>query len=191
MIENIFDNSLDTNSLELNSMISNLNNTPDIYWKIIEFEINDKKFQIKTDYSIGRNIYYLGKINEDMLIFFNKEIKNINIFNFVSFSIVYELPFKSNLKPLISFPLTKRNDIIDLFFLCEEGYLVQYVLNIKKKILYLISKIKIDLQNIPKYPDLIAQSQENIQNYIVKMIRLQKTNYLLITNQNLIYNLKK
>ena len=177
---------MDTSSL----LLINKNSTPienvEIYWKIFEFEIKENNVGIKKSYQFKNELYYLGKVNEQSILLFNKKLKNIILFNLDSYSYILEIPFKSFHNPLIAFNLSRRKDIYDLLLINEEGYISQYSLNSKLKILFEIEKTKIGDKNCNKSND---ENNIEIKNIINKTINLQNT-FLFLTKENYIYKLK-
>ena len=165
---------------------------------ILEFEKKENKIKIKKKHSLDRHIDFLGKLNEFLLLLYNNEANRIILFDMNAYSNIIDFPFKSIQKPNVSFTLGKRNDLLDLLLLCEEGFLCQYILNINFGIIYEIAKMKIDILNekIYKLVDLDNHNpNENLnddknENGIIKMVNLSKSSYLIITRDNNIYNLK-
>ena len=147
---------------------------------------------------MDRHIDFLGKLNEFLLLLYNNETNRIILFDMTAYTNIIDLPFKSIQKPNVSFTLGKRNDLLDLLLLCEEGFLCQYILNINFGIIYEIAKMKIDILNEKPYKlvDLDNHNpNENLnddknENGIIKMVNLSKSSYLIITRDNNIYNLK-
>ena len=147
---------------------------------------------------MDRHIDFLGKLNEFLLLLYNNEANRIILFDMNAYSNIIDFPFKSIQKPNVSFTLGKRNDLLDLLLLCEEGFLCQYILNINFGIIYEIAKMKINILNEKKYKlvDLDNHNpNENLnddknENGIIKMVNLSKSSYLIITRDNNIYNLK-
>jgi hypothetical protein len=165
---------------------------------ILEFEKKQNKIKIKKQHSLDRHIDFLGKLNEFLLLLYNNETNRIILFDMTAYTNIIDLPFKSIQKPNVSFTLGKRNDLLDLLLLCEEGFLCQYILNINCGIIYEIAKMKINILNEKKYKlvDLDNHNpNENLnddknENGIIKMVNLSKSSYLIITRDNNIYNLK-
>ena len=106
------------------------------------------------------------------------------------------LPFNTSLKPIFSFPLNRRIDYLELLILCEGEYLAQCTMDLKMGFMYVISKIKIAPQNTNMNISLssnssISQKGENkIRSNIVKIVKFKKNNFLIMTEDNLIYNIK-
>ena len=147
---------------------------------------------------MDRHIDFLGKLNEFLLLLYNNETNRMILFDMATYTSFIDFPFKSIQKPNVSFTLGKRNDLLDLLLLCEEGFLCQYILNINFGIIYEIAKMKIDILNEKPYKlvDLDNHNpNENLnddknENGIIKMVNLSKSSYLIITRDNNIYNLK-
>ena len=174
----------------------------DSSWKILEFGMEGNNIEIKKNFLLKKDINYLGKINEQLLLLFNIVKNTIIVFDLISYFNIIEIPFKSLQKPFISFNLRKRNEILDLLFLCEEDYLVQYALNLKVGLIYEVAKIKIKLPNERRTilldlnvnvinNDNKKEEENKVKNNIVKIVNLTKSNFLIITRDNNIYNLKK
>lgn len=118
------------------------------------------------------------------------------LFDMATYTSFIDFPFKSIQKPNVSFTLSKRNDLFDLLLLCEEGFLCQYILNMKLGIIYEIAKMKIDILN-EKQCQLVdldnrtsIQNDDKNENEIIKIVNISKSSYLIITRDNNIYNLK-
>ena len=110
------------------------------------------------------------------------------IYNIISYSIFSKFNFDSSLKPIISFPLNKTN-LKDLLILCERGYLLQCTISSKNDIIYIINKIKI-YHNNPMICNISNDKINEISKIkIVKMIKFNKRNFMLLTEDNYIYNL--
>jgi len=165
---------------------------------ILEFEKEQNKIKIRKKHSFDKNIDFLGKLNEFLLLLYNYETNRMILFDMAAYINIIDFPFKSYQKPNVSFTLGKRNDLLDLLLLCEEGFLCQYILNMKLGIIYEIAKMKIDILDERKVQlvDLDNHnSNENLsddknENGIIKMVNLSKSSYLIITKDNNIYNLK-
>ena len=161
--------------------------------------MKENKIQIRNNFLINKDLVYLGKINDQLLLLFDKIQNNLNLFNFNSYSNIKQLPFKSSQKPIGSYLLCKRTDILDILFLCEEDYLTEYSLNLKMGFIYETDKIKIGLDSNNITKGILENSTFNkkedkenneINNNIVKIINFNKTNFLLMTRDNLLYNFK-
>ena len=125
------------------------------------------------------------------------------MFDYISYSYNPKFYFNLSLKPIESFPLKHRVDYLDLLLLCEGGYLIQLILDFKKGFIYLVIKIKIyeknlkinnisllDLNSTNSSQKQNAKKENDNENNIIKIITLTKTNFLIVTKDNLIYNLK-
>ena len=168
------------------------------FWKIIELDLDkNNNVEINKSQSFQKEINYLGEINEQFILLFNTINSKIIIFDVTSFSNNLELSFFNYIeKPILNLPLNKRKDFLDIVFLCEEGYLIQYVLNLKLELIYPIAKIKIN-DEIIENNHLIDSNGEEPEtkekpnkNNICKIINLEKTNFLIISNNFNIFNLK-
>ena len=189
-----FDSNNDIRLSLLRSNTFDENSINGVIWKIIEFEIKGGDIKIKNIYSFNKNLIYLGKINEESLLLFDIKLKNLISFNHNLYKNTSKIPFKYKQIPKISFILSKRDDIVDFLFACEEGYLSQYSINSKLKFIHENDRIKIDLKNeenkksLPNSDSLFNENKENKKkNEIIKMINLTKTSFLLITKKNSIY----
>ena len=196
---------IDENNI-INSLLNNNNynekSFENKYWKIIEFEKKDNEIQIKNNYLINKELVYLGKINDHLLLLFDKKQNKLNLFNFNLYSNVIQFPFKSSRKPISSYFLYKKTGIFDVLFLLiltEGGYLSQYSLNINMGFIHEYDRIKIGLENnsITKCisDNSIFDKNEDKEynetnNNVVKCINFSKTNFLFMTRDNLLYNLK-
>ena len=106
------------------------------------------------------------------------------------------LPFNSSLKPIFSFPLNRRIDYLELLIVCEGEYLAQCTMDLKNGFMYVIARIKIAPQNINMNISLnsnstLSQKGENkTKNNVVKIVKFRNTNFLIMTEDNLIYNIK-
>ena len=196
----IFDMPRNYNSI---CSISNQNETNDVNWKIIEFEMEENILKIKKNHLFEKGENYLGKINNKILLLFNKYKNQLILFDYISYSYNPKFYFNLSLKPIESFPLKHRVDYLDLLLLCEGGYLIQLILDFKKGFIYLVTKIKIyeknlkvnnisllDLNSTNSSQKQNAKKENDNENNIIKVITLTKTNFLIVTKDNLIYNLK-
>lgn len=200
--DNLNDDDIDNfilNEVSYNSFYVKSTKTQNSTLIILEFEREENKIKIKKKYSFEKNINFLGKINEFLLLLYNNETNKMILFDISTYKITIDFLFKSIQKPDVSFTLSKRNDeILDLLLLCEEEFICQYILNIKFGIIYGIAKMKIDILNEKIYQlvDLDNRnSKENLnddknENGIIKIVNLSKSSYLIITRDNNIYNLK-
>ena len=181
------------NNKTLNS-IYNQNENSDIYWQILEFDMNDNNVEIKKNHLFDKNIKYLGKINDQLILLFNNNLNKIIIFDLISYYNILELPFNQN--PILCFRLNRRNDLFDFLFICKERYLVQYVINLKIGFYYPIGKIKIneenkeDIQLVETNSNVTKGNKEEKTENFVKIILLEKNNFLFMTDEHNVYNLK-
>ena len=170
------------NTIDINN--SNFNEPQKLYWKILEFEKKDINIEIKKNYWLNENIDYLGKINEELILIGDQALNSLSIFDFYKYETIFKLSFNYILKPIIIFPLYKRGNIIDLLFLVKKGILMQFALNMNKKTINYISKIKINRNN--------TQAKEQYdENEILKIVELSKKYFLLVDKDKCIYYLKK
>ena len=179
-----------------NSQIYKQNESRCSFWKILEIDFESNQIKVKKNYILEKNINYLGKLNDQLILLFNKDLNQIIIFDLINYYKILELPFNTFQKPIISFTLNKRNNLMDIFFLCEEGNLIQYALNLSIGLLYPDGKAKIDnltdksFNYYNLYDEKLNTNNIAIKNNVVKIIQLESKNFLLITDENFIYNLK-
>ena len=186
------------NEVSYNSLYLKTTKSPNSTLTILEFEKEQNKIKIKKKHSFDKNIDFLGKLNEFLLLLYNNETNRMILFDMAAYTNIIDFPFKSIQKPNVSFTLSKRNDILDLLLLCEEGFLCQYILNMKLGIIYEIAKIKIDILNekqcqlvdLDNRTSIEKLNDDKNENGIIKMVNLSKSSYLIITRDNNIYNLK-
>ena len=167
-------------------------NESDITWKIIEFEMKGNEIKIKKEYKLDNGVIYLGKINDKLLLFFNKIDNKVILFDYISYMNFLKFSFNSPIKPIISFPLSNRIESMDFLILNEEGYLIQCGLNMKIGYIYVINKIKVAQSSFKNNMgrENISDNEKDFKNEVVKIINLKKNNFLLITKDNSLYNLK-
>ena len=184
------------NEERYNSLYLNSKKTQNSTLTILQFEKEQNKIKIKKNHSLDEHVDFLGKLNEFLLLLYNNETNRMILFDMATYTSFIDFPFKSIQKPNVSFTLSKRNDLFDLLLLCEEGFLCQYILNMKLGIIYEIAKMKIDILN-EKQCQLVdldnrtsIQNDDKNENEIIKIVNLSKSSYLIITRDNNIYNLK-
>lgn len=180
-------------SLITNSILIQ-NETNDFEWKIFEFDMKLKDIKIKKNFVFNKNMSYLGKINEQLLLFYNSSDNKMILFDLICYAEFLKIPFNSSVKPIISFPLTRRINYLEFLILCEGGFLTQCAVNLKIGFMYIITKIKIEPQNINMNIALDLNNDINEienKNKVAKIIELENINFLIITHDNYIYNLKK
>jgi hypothetical protein len=166
--------------------------------KIYEFDIKEEKIEIKNQHLFETDISYLGKISDLCLLLFNKKLNVVIIYDLMTYNNILELSFDSFQKPLFSFPLSRRTDLLDLLIICEGEYICQYTLNLKVGILYILSSIKIKESNNKKISLLDSyminkiEKEENkiSEKKIKKIVNFSKNNFIILTQDDLIYNLK-
>ena len=192
-------------SQRFNSTICNLEESSEIIWTIISFK-DDNNNLGKTDKdknkTFDKNMIYLGKISEEYLLFFNKKNKELVLFDFEESLEIFSFKFNSQLKPINSMTMSLRRNLLDLLILCEDGYLVQGVLDLRIAIFYLLGRTKITNEKNNK--DLVEAENSKINKIeteeeeveqeekteIVKIIKLAKRNFLLVNNYDQLYNMK-
>jgi hypothetical protein len=176
-------------------------------WKIFEFDNPDNILKIKKKFFIEKGDNYLGKIDSRFLLLFNNSKNQIILFDYISYSRFLKLSFNYSMNPIASFPLKKRVDFFDLLILCDGGYFAQFIIDLKKGFICLISKINIYEENLAlnskiNNNSLLDLRQTNVsekqntkkdhkmKNDIIKIVNLAKTNFLIVTKSNYLYNLK-
>jgi hypothetical protein len=200
----IQDNNLSM-SQRFNSTICNLEESSEIIWTIIDFK-DEKNNLGKIDKdkrkTFDKDMTYLGKISDEYLLFYNKEKKIIVLFDFEECFEIISFKFNSQLNPINSIVMSLRSNLLDLLILCENGYLVQGVLNLRAGVFYLLGRAKITNEKDNK--DLVEAENSKInkneteeeeveqeeKTEIVKIIKLAKRNYLLVNNYDQLYNMK-
>ena len=178
----------------MNNSISIQNETNDFVWKILEFDMNLKDIKIKKNFVFKKNMSYLGKINKQLLLFYNSLDDKVILFDLIYYVDFMKIPFNSSVKPIISYPLTRKFDYLEFLILCEGGFLTQCAINLKIGFMYIITKIKVEPQNININNAFDSNNDMNEienKNKVVKIIELENINFLIITYDNSIYNLKK
>jgi len=177
----------------LNSEINFKKEDKDIDLKINEFEIVSNAMKLKKSYSFEIGIIYLGKIDEKLILLYDKIENQIILFDINTYEDVLKLFFNSSLKPISSLVVNKSIDSFDLLILFEGETLAQCIFNSKLKFINLISKLKIvTIDKIDKSKTIKPNEVKKIKsnNEIKKIIKFEKDNFLIITNGNMIYNLK-
>jgi hypothetical protein len=177
----------------MNNSISIQNETNDFVWKILEFDMNLKDIKIKKNFVFKKNMSYLGKINKQLLLFYNSLDDKVILFDLIYYVDFMKIPFNSSVKPIISYPLTRKFDYLEFLILCEGGFLTQCAINLKIGFMYIITKIKVEPQIINLNTALDSNNDWNEienKNKVVKIIELENKNFLIITQDSSIYNLK-
>ena len=162
-----------------------------IFLKINEFEIRNNEIKVKSNYQFDIKINYLGKIDDQLILLYNKIESLIILFNINSYESIMKLITNSSLEPILSLIINKSVDSFELLVLYEGGTLAQCILNSKLNFMNIISKLKIEKIGNSKLN--IKQTEENNQKKdgeITKIICFTNDYYLLITKGNLIYTLK-
>ena len=194
--EDLKDNNIiNENSLKANNKIYEANKSKNNFWRILDFGLGKNKIEIIKSYTFEKKIDYLGRLNDSYILLFNNNDMANNllvIFDINSYSNIIEISFNYPQRPLVSFPMNKRKTLLDIIILLEEGNIIQYSLNLLIGKIYPKARVKINAMN-ELNNDLYNLNGDNInenKNNIVKIINLRKTNFLLITEDNSIYNLK-
>ena len=137
------------NNIDISSSLLLINNSlnpkesSEIYWKILEFEKKEDNVKIKKSYKFKNDLYYLGKMNKQIILLFNKTLKKFILFNLQIYSFVLEISVNYTHNPLSAFYLSTRKDFIDLLLIKEEGIICQCSLNTKLGFIHEIDKKQI------------------------------------------------
>ena len=182
----------DNNTILLNDKLNNINDNNEITSKIIEFEFIGSEISIKKNHTFDKGINYLGKINDQLLLFYNKSKKKIIIFDVISYQYYKELNFNSSLRPISSFCLNKNRSLINLLMVNEGGFISQCTLNKEIGFIHVINKIAIKVKISNEVIDLNQNIEKKFKDKsnIVKIVNLEKTNFLIVTQDSSIFNLK-
>jgi WD40 repeat protein len=180
----------------INSEINIKKEDKDITLKINEFEILNNEIKLKQNYTFEIGIKYLGKIDENLVLLYDKLENQVVLFDINTYESVIKIFANLSSKPVTSLVINKTIDSFILLVLLEDETLAQCALNSKLKFFNLMSKVKIKkIDQIDKIETIktIKLTGENKQkkNYeIKKIVSFAKDNYLIVTKENLIYNLK-
>ena len=146
-----------------NSTICNLEESSEIIWTIIDFKDENNNLG-KTDKdkskTFDKDMTFLGKISEEYLLLFNKGKKIFVLFDFEECYETFSFKFNSELNPINSMIMSLRSNLLDLLILCENGYLVQGVLNLRAGVFYLLGRAKITNEKDNK--DLVEAENSKI-----------------------------
>ena len=173
-----------------NSEIKIKKEDKDITLKINEFDIINNEIKLKKNFTFKKGINYLGKIEENLLLLYDKLENQVVLFDINTYESVLKLFFNSSLKPFTSFLINKNIYSLDLLILSEGEILAQCVLNSKLNFINLTSKLKIEKIEKSKAIQPIEEKKQKSNNEIKKIISFAKDNFLIITKENLLYNLK-
>ena len=173
-----------------NSEIKIKKEDKDITLKINEFDIINNEIKLKKNFTFKKGINYLGKIEENLLLLYDKLENQVVLFDINTYESVLKLFFNSSLKPVTSLLINKSIDSFDLLILSEGEILAQCVLNSKLNFINLTSKLKIEKIEKSKAIQPIEEKKQKSNNEIKKIISFAKDNFLIITKENLLYNLK-
>lgn len=192
-------------SQRFNSTICNFEESSEIIWELFCFKDENNNLG-KTDKDknkiFDKSMTYLGKISEELLLFFNKDKIELVLFDFEECIELISFKFNSQLKPINSMTMSLRSNLLDLLILCEDGYLVQAVLNLRIGVFYLLGRTKINIEKdnknlveaenskINKIETEEEEVEQEEKTEIVKIIKLGKRNYLLVNNYDQLYNMK-
>ena len=183
-------------TLMSNIEIYNQKESSYIYWKILEINLGENNnIEVKKTFLFANDINYLGNLDEQLILLFNKQINKLIIFDTISYYNIVEMPFNLFYKPIISFTLNKRKSILDLLVLCEKGNINQYSLNLKIGLIYPIGRVKIIQQNnkddnLFNLFDSIKMGNNLSKNDIVKIINYNSNDFIFITDDYSVYYLK-
>ena len=174
---------IDNNNIgRVSSLLTNNSVNPEEsskkYWIIFEFENKEDNIEINKSFSFKSDIYYMGKINNQIVLLFNKALKKIILFNVLIYSSVLEIPFKYIHNPLSAFYLNKRKDFYDILLINEEGYITQCSLNMKLGIIHEIEKIQLIEKD--NKTSIESETENSFNNIIVKAINLTKNSFLFL-----------
>ena len=192
-------------SQRFNSTICNFEESSEIIWELFCFKDENNNLG-KTDKDknkiFDKSMTYLGKISEELLLFFNKDKIELVLFDFEECIELISFKFNSQLKPINSMTMSLRSNLLDLLILCEDGYLVQAVLNLRIGVFYLLGRTKINIEKdnknlveaenskINKIETEEEEVEQEEKTEIVKIIKFGKRNYLLVNNYDQLYNMK-
>ena len=174
----------------LNNEINIKKGDEEITLKINEFYIINNEIKLRKDFAFKKGINYLGKIDENLLLLYDKLENQAVLFDINEYESVLKLFFNSSLKPVTSLLINKSIDSFDLLILFEGETLGQCVLNSKLKFINLVSKLKIEKTANEKTIIPTEEKKQKNNNEIKKIISFANDNFLIITKGNLIYNLK-
>jgi desulfoferrodoxin (superoxide reductase-like protein) len=127
--------SLFTNFDSIETLNENINSEihkkedKDINLSINEFEIINNEIKLKKNFAFEIGINYLGKIDEYLILLYDKLEKQVILFDINTYESVSKLFFNSSLKPITSLVMNKSIDSFDLLVLFEDEMLAQCVLN--------------------------------------------------------------
>ena len=127
-----------------NSEIKIKKEDKDITLKINEFDIINNEIKLKKNFTFKKGINYLGKIEENLLLLYDKLENQVVLFDINTYESLLKLFFNSSLKPVTSLLINKSIDSFDLLILSEGEILAQCVLNSKLNFINLTSKLKIE-----------------------------------------------
>ena len=185
--------SIETINQSIISEINNKKEDKDITLKINEFEFTNNEIILKQNFSFEIGIKYLGKIDENLILLYDKIENQVVLFDINTYESVLKLFFNSTLKPVTSLIINKSIDSFYLLVLFEDETLAQCILNTKLKFFNLKSKLKIKYVEIIEQIKTIKKTDEIKQkkiSEIKKIISFAEDNFLITTKENLIYNLK-
>jgi hypothetical protein len=186
------------NSTIENSIFNSVENTC-CHWEIFEFEKKDNNIKIKKNHIFNKDISYLEAINNKFLLLYDKKENKIILFDLLEYFEIIQIPFKYQ-KPIISYTLRRRTELLDLLCISEGQYLMQCTLNLELGSFYAVARIKLDKSlfkrriTLENKRDSNANERENLaimnDMSIAKTVTLSKNNFLIFTKDNSIYNLK-
>ena len=184
---NIINNIDISSSLLLNNNSLDPKESSKMYWKIFEFEKKENNIEIKKSYKFKNDLYYLGKMNNEKILLFNRILKKIILFNLQIYSYVLEISVKCSHNPLSAFYLNTRKDFSDILLIKEEGIISQCSLNTKLGFIHEIDKNQF-VEKDNQTP-IGTKNENGFKNTIIKTINLTKNSFLFFSKANYIYKL--
>ena len=120
------------------------------FWKILNFEVGKNNIEKIKKCTFDKNISYLGNLKDFGIILFNNDNNKLIIFDINNYSNISDISSNYIQKPLVSFPLKKRSEFLDILILMEEGNIIQYTLDLVYKQIYQNGRIEINNKNKKK-----------------------------------------
>jgi hypothetical protein len=192
---------LDSNNSSITNSIFNSKDYDNSHWEIFEFEKKENTIKLKDNHVFEKTLNYIGTINNQYLLLYNENDKQIHLADLTTYFDIIQLKFKYP-KPITSYELKRRGDLLDLLVICDGEFIIQCSLNLNRGFLYAVATIKFDKYLIrSRTLSLINISTNNINdkqntknskmnNSIVKIVNFSKNNFLLFAKDNTIYTLK-
>ena len=194
---------LDNNNSSITNSIFNSKDYDNSHWEILEFEKNEDTIMLKDNHVFEKTINYIGTINNQYLLLYNEKDKQINLADLTKYYNIIQLKFKHP-KPITSYELKRRGNLLDLLVICDGEFIIQCSLNLNRGLLYAVATIKFDkylirsrtlslsLINIStnNIKDIQNSKNNKMNNSIVKIVNFSKNSFLLFAKDNTIYTLK-